>query len=60
MVVGKDSTFALHSVHESDIRSKDLTELINHMGDDGFHDYTATEALNNSAPPVRGSLYKPV
>ena len=41
-------------LHESDIRSKDLTELINHMGDDGLHDYTATEALNNEASITEG------
>ena len=41
-------------LHEPDIRSKDLTELINHMGGDGLHDYTATEALNNEASITEG------
>ena len=41
-------------LHESNIRSKDLTELINHMGGDGLHDYTATEALNNEASITEG------
>ena len=41
-------------LHEPDFHSKDLTELINHMGGDGLHDYTATEALNNEASITEG------
>jgi len=40
---------------ESDIRSKDLTELINDMGGDGLHDYTATEGLNEQAAITEGA-----
>jgi len=32
-------------LHEPDLHSKDLTELINHMGGYGLHDYTAQESL---------------
>ena len=41
-------------LHESDIRSKDLTELINHMGSYDLHAYTATEALNKEDAITEG------
>tara|TARA_R110000824_G_scaffold812_1_gene4993 strand:- start:2781 stop:3092 length:312 start_codon:yes stop_codon:yes gene_type:complete len=41
-------------LHEANLRSKDLTELINHMGGDGLHDYTATEALNKEDAITEG------
>ena len=40
--------------HETDNRSQDLTELINDMANYGFHDYTATEALNKKAAITEG------
>ena len=40
--------------HETDNRSQDLTELINDMANYGFHDYTATEALNKKAAIAEG------
>tara|TARA_Y100000310_G_C20617458_1_gene781408 strand:+ start:1242 stop:1604 length:363 start_codon:yes stop_codon:yes gene_type:complete len=41
--------------HKADIRSKDLTELINEMGPYGAHEYTAKEALNKKADVVVGT-----
>ena len=41
-------------LHEPDSHSKDLTELINHMGSYGLHDYTATEALNKEDAITEG------
>jgi hypothetical protein len=41
-------------LHEPDIRSKDLTELINHMGGYGLHAYTDIEALNKEASITEG------
>ena len=41
-------------LHEPDIRSKDLTELINHMGGYGLHEYTDIEALNKEASITEG------
>jgi len=32
--------------HKTDLREKNLTELINEMGGYGAHEYTATESLN--------------
>jgi len=40
--------------HETDNRSQDLTELINDMAGYGYHDYTATEALNKEAEITEG------
>jgi len=39
---------------ESNLRSKDLTELINDMGSYGLHAYTATEALNKEDEITEG------
>jgi len=41
--------------HKANIRSKDLTELINEMGPYGAHDYTATEALNKKDDVIVGT-----
>ena len=41
--------------HKTNVRSKDLTELINEMGPYGAHDYTATEALNKKDDVVVGT-----
>ena len=41
-------------LHEPDLHSKDLIELINHMGSYGLHDYTAIEALNKEDEITEG------
>jgi hypothetical protein len=41
-------------LHEDDSHSKDLTELINHMGPYDLHTYTATEALNKADAITEG------
>ena len=41
-------------LHEPDLHSKDLTELINHMGGYGLHVYTDIEALNKEASITEG------
>jgi len=49
-----DEAFAIIR-HKADLRSKDLTELINEMGPYEAHEYTATEALNKKVGVVVGT-----